>query len=218
MSARGADTGVTPQQDAASQSSAEPDRRSTEPRVTLCGAKTRQGHPCRQVAGYMTDHVGTGRCGFHGGASPNGRTFAARQTASLEAARLGIAIETDPHEALEACVAIVAGQVAWLQSQVSDLDEGKAVERTGLHPVLRALEASIDRYARVAKAAADAGVEERKVQLDELLVRQVAGAIRSALAEVQLSPEQEQRVREAVARHLQSLEGQQPASLNGTSS
>ena len=35
-----------------------------------CGAKTRQGDFCRQVAGWGTDHVGYGRCKLHGGASP----------------------------------------------------------------------------------------------------------------------------------------------------
>ena len=34
-----------------------------------CGATTRQGHPCKLVAGWGTDHHGEGRCKFHGGAS-----------------------------------------------------------------------------------------------------------------------------------------------------
>lgn len=35
-----------------------------------CGAKTRSGRPCKNVAGYKTDHVGEGRCHLHGGAKP----------------------------------------------------------------------------------------------------------------------------------------------------
>lgn len=35
-----------------------------------CGAKTRSGTPCTQVAGWGTQHVGVGRCKLHGGASP----------------------------------------------------------------------------------------------------------------------------------------------------
>lgn len=34
-----------------------------------CGAKTRQGHPCKLPAGFGTDHVGSGKCKYHGGAS-----------------------------------------------------------------------------------------------------------------------------------------------------
>lgn len=36
---------------------------------SLCGARTRQGHACKRVAGYGTDHLGRGRCKWHGGAS-----------------------------------------------------------------------------------------------------------------------------------------------------
>lgn len=35
----------------------------------ICGAKTRAGTPCKQVAGWGTDHVGAGRCKLHGGKS-----------------------------------------------------------------------------------------------------------------------------------------------------
>lgn len=34
-----------------------------------CGAKTRAGGKCQYVAGHGTDHVGTGKCKLHGGAS-----------------------------------------------------------------------------------------------------------------------------------------------------
>lgn len=35
-----------------------------------CGARTRSGSPCRNVAGKGTNHLGIGRCKFHGGATP----------------------------------------------------------------------------------------------------------------------------------------------------
>lgn len=35
----------------------------------LCGAKTRNGSKCKYQAGHGTDHVGTGKCRLHGGAS-----------------------------------------------------------------------------------------------------------------------------------------------------
>lgn len=34
-----------------------------------CGAKTRKGDKCQNQAGQGTDHIGTGRCRLHGGAS-----------------------------------------------------------------------------------------------------------------------------------------------------
>lgn len=37
----------------------------------ICGAKSKQtGQPCKQPAGWGTDHFGTGRCKLHGGRSP----------------------------------------------------------------------------------------------------------------------------------------------------
>ena len=37
-----------------------------------CGAKTRAGggHPCRRMAGHGTNHLGQGKCKYHGGCSP----------------------------------------------------------------------------------------------------------------------------------------------------
>lgn len=37
-----------------------------------CGAKTRAGggHPCGRSAGHGTNHLGMGRCKYHGGATP----------------------------------------------------------------------------------------------------------------------------------------------------
>lgn len=51
-----------------------------------CGARTRHGGPCQQVAGFGTDHVGVGRCKFHGGATPSrhGRYSTIKRTALRE--------------------------------------------------------------------------------------------------------------------------------------
>lgn len=48
-----------------------------------CGAKGRQGLPCRSVAGMGTDHKGYGRCKYHGGnaqgaVTPLGKAAAAK--------------------------------------------------------------------------------------------------------------------------------------------
>lgn len=41
-----------------------------EPHEDRCGRKTRSGAPCKQIAGWGTDHVGAGACKLHGGKSP----------------------------------------------------------------------------------------------------------------------------------------------------
>lgn len=40
-----------------------------KPHDNICGAKTRAGTPCKQKAGWGTNHVGEGRCKLHGGKS-----------------------------------------------------------------------------------------------------------------------------------------------------
>ena len=50
-----------------------------------CGAQGRTGTPCRKSAGWGTDHAGYGHCRLHGGASPNGRVFAAKLEAAAKA-------------------------------------------------------------------------------------------------------------------------------------
>lgn len=40
------------------------------PPTTLCNARTRSGGTCSRVAGFGTDHLGQGRCKYHGGATP----------------------------------------------------------------------------------------------------------------------------------------------------
>jgi len=48
-------------------------RKSLQADITgQCGARTRSGEPCRQAAGWGTDHPGVGRCKLHGGATPRG--------------------------------------------------------------------------------------------------------------------------------------------------
>ncbi len=46
------------------------DKNPKQPHKKICGAKAKStGEPCKLVAGYGTDHLGEGRCKFHGGAS-----------------------------------------------------------------------------------------------------------------------------------------------------
>jgi hypothetical protein len=180
---------------------------SKRPALPKCGAKTRQGHPCRKSAGWGTENPGYGRCRLHGGATPNGRAHAARQAAEDQAARLGVEIPTDPHEALATIVDIIAGQVRFLQGKVADLDAGDALTRDELHPTIRALNGVLEQWQRASKAAADAGVAQRQVELDEVLLDRLAGALRAALAEVELTPAQQEQLADSMRRHLAGLDG-----------
>jgi hypothetical protein len=170
-----------------------------------CGAKTRAGTPCGKPAGWGTDHRGFGHCTHHLGATRNGRTHAFREQANVEAARLGVAIDTDPHEALAAVVNILVGTASFLQAKVTEIDESVALEGDALHPTVRALHNVLDQLQRAAKAAADAGVAQRAVELDEAVLGRLADAMKLAMADVGLSRAQEDELRESLSRHLLAL-------------
>lgn len=174
------------------------------PDKQLCGAKTRAGggHACKLAAGLGTDHLGYGRCKWHGGAHRNGRVAAAREEAAAVATRLGVAIDTDPHAALKASVDILAGQVAFLQGKAEAIEEGEELEAGLLPPVVRTLNGVLEQLSRSAKLAIDAGVAERLVRLDEMQQGKMAALIGHVLDALDLTGEQRAIAQAAMADWL----------------
>lgn len=178
-----------------------------------CGARARSGDPCRNPAGYKTDHVGSGRCAFHLGSTPNGRMAAAREVAAREAARIGGEVEMEPHAALELCVRMAAADMLALARRLDALADEDVIEGDQIHPLARALRDSRAQLASISKTAIDAGVDERRLQLDKLMVQGLFDILRVAMAKAQLAPEQEQRLREAMASELRA--GLEPPVVDG---
>ncbi|MEM7048894.1 MAG: HGGxSTG domain-containing protein [Acidobacteriota bacterium] len=140
-----------------------------------CGAKTRAGTPCQQVAGWGTDHEGSGRCKLHGGAKPikHGRY------SKVARDRLGDILDelreadTDPLDALpdlelvRACavyalrndgapstVARLAGEAARLADQIHKRQASGAVTLETLHRVIEQLGVAVARHVRDPEALA----------------------------------------------------------------
>jgi hypothetical protein len=166
-----------------------------------CGAKKRQGEGfCHRPAGWGTDHVGSGRCKLHGGSTRSGKTRAARQLA----ATLGEELDVEPQEALLRAVRIAAREVSvWTEFVVALADDELVVrvrrerewaggERGAgyetmtstdahLNVLLRARHEALDRMAKYAKAAIDAGVAERQVRVQEQQAERYAAGLRVVL-------------------------------------
>ena len=104
------------------QGSGEPQSRAT------CGAKTRDGDPCRNPP-----MSGATRCRMHGGATPRGRAAAERRLAEAEAARhvtaFGARTDITAPEALLELVQSKAAEVAYWDGRVSELGDD---ERAGM--------------------------------------------------------------------------------------
>jgi hypothetical protein len=173
----------------------------------LCGAKaSTTGKPCTRTAGWGTGHAGTGRCKFHGGASPQAELSGAVHLARREATVMGAPLDVEPHVAILECIRIAAGEVRYASEQIAALDPDHAagpivttVERIGgenggssetrhgpsaLHIWVVARHQAMDRLVDYSKVAINAGIEERRVKLAEQQGALLAQAIRGILAEL----------------------------------
>lgn len=207
----------------------------------LCGAKKRQGEGhCTQVAGWGTDHVGTGPCKLHGGNTATHRTAGQRQLATQACNRLGIAIEKDPGEALLGELWETVGNVAFYRDLVTDLpahpgddvyvpsdDErkghwqrgevglyGRTYHLSGAptgeakpHILVQLYNAERKHLKDVAAEALKAGVEQRRVEIEQERATLVADVMRAIFDDPELGLDREQRHAgmRVAARHLRAV-------------
>lgn len=183
-----------------------------------CTARRTDGEPCGRwaIAGGVV-------CPSHGGATGRAKAAAERRVATASARAiaqsLGVAIETDPHRALLDEVHRAAGVVAWLGSQVAALDRtavtfgvtktveggpqgGTTERRAAVNIWVQLYGEERDRLVRAAKAALDAGVEERRVELAEHTGLMIVEMITSVLNNIDLTNEQRRSADKAIATQL----------------
>lgn len=194
-----------------------------------CGAKTKAGRPCKKPAGHGTQHVGTGRCKLHGGASPQAELGGQVVLARREAAVMGVPLDIEPHNAILECIRIAAGEVQYASERIAELDEGDAVGRVvttlrrpmkeekggedpsyeveeikleapALHIWITTRRQAMDRLVQYSATALKAGVEQRRVELAEQQGQLLAQVIRGILEELGVSKRPE--VPSVVRRHL----------------
>lgn len=161
-----------------------PDRR--------CTARRKQeGGRCTQWA-----MRGGAVCRMHGGKSPQAlRKAAQRQVVSEAAAVLGRLERVDPTQALDDALAVLR---AAMVASVGAADAAAAADLA-------------ERVAKVARAAVDAGVQVRRLALEETQVALLGRALELVLTDLGLDPTS-QRVRAVVHRRLTELDG--PASTS----
>jgi hypothetical protein len=192
-----------------------------------CGARKRDGsgEHCTQTAGWGTDHVGTGKCRLHGGATKSHAAAARTERARQAVSTYGLPREVDPSVALLEEVHRSAGHVAWLAEVVADLDREQLVwgvveevdkgsgEFTGTDTTSAAKpNVWLELYHRerkhltdVCKAALAAGIAERQVRLAEQQGALLVGVIQRILDDLALTAEQRELVPTVVPRHLRAV-------------
>jgi hypothetical protein len=148
--------------------------------------------------------------------------------AAVRTATFGRPVEVDPGQALLEEVHRTAGHVAWLASVVAELDKDSVVwgvveeidrppgEDGGGGGVETKRKAAPNAWvllyqqerqhlARVAKAAIDAGVSERVVQVYEQIAASYVQVLERVLDELDLTPGQRARVPQVVQAQLQAV-------------
>jgi hypothetical protein len=215
---------------------------------TFCGVVYKGRPPCRQRAGFGTDHVGSGPCRYHGGLIP---AVTEHHQESLAEWRANRALQTfgvplrgaDPEQVLLDLVAEAAGNVAWLGNQVMELaekpvDDDKSlalwsrstsggdyskgkhlfgpkidVDKDGTEHVVGEEERAMvklygqwsDRLAKYAKAAIDAGIERRRVEMAERHGEQIVVVVNNVLIQLGISGDQLALARTMIATEFRRI-------------
>lgn len=189
---------------------AHPGQAGGRPAVRKCGATKRQGErgKCSKGAGWGTSHPGYGACKLHGGSTPSGiKAAAAEQAREFAVGMLGHEADVDPLSSALQAVRLAAGATAYYRVQLATLG------RDAPDALIESYERAIERQARIAKTAVDAGVAERLVRIAERTAEQISLAAEEALAEVGAPPEMRREFAASFGRALARLE---EAPIEGT--
>jgi len=176
-----------------------------------CGAKARtSGEPCMKSAGWGTNHVGIGKCKYHGGNIPTVRKNAIVQDAVKF---MGAPKDINPLDAIIWCIRITAGEVEWLSRQIAEIDEQEWIEHTPLgkqmHVLQRTRADAQDRLVRYSKDAITLGLAERAIRLAEQFGATIARLLEGVAADLELVPSQRKAWPSIVRKHLVLLESAQ---------
>lgn len=178
-----------------------------------CGGKLRhRDGTCERAAGAGTDHLGAGRCSWHGGCSPSGRVAGAEQKARAEIARLDLPPTSDPIGELAKLTAQV---IAWkdaMAEQVNSLtslryesfsEDGAGGEQ--LRAEVALWERALDRCERFLTAMARLNIEERMARVTEKQAAMAAEALQAVLGEIGLDDDQRRDAQARLGRHLRAV-------------
>lgn len=151
---------------------------------------------------------------------------------------MGVALDVEPHEALLQCVRLTAGEVVYCNQMIAELAPDEAVghpleivnregytseegqvsyeERREKVPMMniwiRTRAAALERLAKFAKMALDAGVDERRVRLAEGFTGVLAPVLREFMEQLELTPEQQKKAPALLKVALEKIEGEQMSS------
>ncbi len=152
-----------------------------------CGTPRDCGLPCTLPKGWGTDHVGIGRCRKHLGTTKNHVAHAEAEKARRAVSEFAARRDVEPTEALLEVLGIRAGMVAFLTEQIAFMETTDQLVTTSSagdeKPSIwvEMLDTALREYGKVAKACADAKIDERRIRIEESIGRQLSDVIRRVL-------------------------------------
>lgn len=155
-----------------------------------CGAKRRQGGGCCNLsAGYGTDHLGHGRCKWHGGSTPTQRKAVEAQVVEARVRTMfGKVLDDRPVGNPLEVYAELAGTVrGWMLTMRQLVEELGSVGYSGLtgeqiRAEVLVFERAMDRANTVLSTYARLGIDERLAKISAAQGYMVMQAIEAALA------------------------------------
>lgn len=184
----------------------------------ICGGTTETGKRCQRNAGAGTEHKGYGTCSFHGGNTPSLVAVAARYMGADITDKMTVAygygapLDLTPQEALLQEVRRTGGHVAWLAEQIGfwDMNTTETINATR-QQWLELYHKEREMLVKVAKAAVDAGVEERKVKIAEQQGAMMLQAFNQVFDALGLNVAQRRLVPKVVPQILRGMTGGEPS-------
>ncbi len=179
-----------------------------------CGARKTDGSGglCRNDAGYGTDHPGVGSCKHHGGSTEAGKKRAATLLAQRVVGGYHGEIDIEPHDGILWCVRMAAGEIqhinehAALAAADQEADDPQHFASRKLQALMMERAKAMDRLAKYSKAALDANVAQRQVEIAEgygTILAQLLGAV---FKDLDLTAAQWRAAPLIAERHLMMLE------------
>jgi hypothetical protein len=173
----------------------------------LCGAKKKNGEPCRAFAGQKTDHPGIGKCWKHGGNSPSHKKHALAIEAQRQMIVLSEPVAQQPLESLLELHSRAVGQVAFAHSRIVKMSPEEYASAQG-QLFLKMYTDERDRLGRIAEVCVKAGVQVKMLELQEAEAQQLTFFLDAVLDRLNLTEEQQHALPEAIDRALPLIEGE----------
>ncbi len=169
-----------------------------------CGELKRDGEgTCENRAGHLTDHLGAGKCGPHGG---NG-TFEKLVCQIMMTHKVATELDLSAWDVLLTAMRRTAGMAAFYDHKLARVIDDEELKPGGAsYEWVVGSQTQWKEAARFAKMALDAGVAERLVQSVQLEATLLYNFFTKLMEELRLSPELEERARLFLRNEALALE------------